>query len=104
MKKSKHDSGNGSENIRARDCKRGKDIDSTLTSPTLYSCLVTASPGGFGKIRKGSEKDKKDACKCVTNSRHIRRLNTPGHVEKMCLVIEITEKTMTIHNFFLPEN
>lgn len=37
-------------------------------------------------------------------SRHIRRLNIPGHVEKMCLIIEMTEKTMSIHHFFLPEN
>lgn len=32
-------------------------------------------------------------------SRHIRRLNIPGSVEKMCLIIEMTEKTMSIHHF-----
>lgn len=82
MKKSKRDSGKGSENIRTKDCKREKYIDSTLTSPTLHSLLVPPSEEGFGKTRKGTEKDEKDASKCVPASRHIRRLNIPGHAEK----------------------
>ena len=100
MKKSKRDSGKGSENISSvlTDCKREKYIDSTFTSPTLHLFLVTPAQEGFWKTRKATKKDKKDACKCVPASRYIRRINIRGHAEKMCLMIEMTEKTMSIHH------
>lgn len=52
VKKSKCDSGKGSKNIRTRDCKREKYTDSTLTSPTLHSLLVT-------HLKKDLEKQEK---------------------------------------------
>lgn len=82
-----------------RDRKKEKDIDSKLTSPILHSLLVTASQKGFGKTRKGTEKNKKGDCNYIPASRHTKRLNTLQCVEKTCLMIDMTEKTMIIHHF-----
>lgn len=92
MKKSKGGSGKGSGNIRTKDCKKEKYIDNTLTSATQPSLLVPHLKKDLEKQEKGA-RIKKMAVSAIS------RLRITGHIQKMCLMIELTEKITTIHFF-----
>lgn len=108
VKKSKHVSGRGSENISSafRGCKREKHTDNMFANPGLHALPVTPSEKGFGTTRKDTEKDKRDSCKSVPGSRYNRRQNVLQHfvvpvikhVKKTCLMIGMMERAMGFHH------
>lgn len=114
VKKSKHVSGKGSENISSafRGCKREKHTDNMFANPGLHALPVTPSEKGFGTTRKDTEKDKRDSCKSVPGSRYNRRQNVLQHfvvpvikhVKKNVFDDRYDGESNGFPSFILPEN